>query len=475
VSHQSGIKHCVVLGGGVAGVTAAVRLVERGGWRVTLVEARAQLGGRVQSLHDQTTDEVIDNGQHLLMGCYTSTLRLAETLGTMPILRRQPALQVWFADCTVLSDEAAPNPNPPLFALDASSLSGILPAQFAMGLGLMRLHGLTIREKYAIMRFAVRLLFNRIETNGKTTREFLHLEHQSERVIERLWEPIILATLNAPVSQASATLFATVLQLAFFAGGDAAQMILAETGLAEMLAPATAWLSARGSSVIHAKATCICLENSRAVGVGILDSSSKHHILAADTVVSALPAAQLLKILPEHHTTSTTASTFGIVPSSAITSVYLWFDREFMEQDFIALLGTTVQWVFNRRKLCTAKHDVAQRFPCHLSLTVSAATKDLAVASSNEIVALCLRDLLAAFPASRTATLLHSRVIRERHATPLFTPDNEHLRPNTSTPLEVLGISSLFLAGDWTNTGLPATIESAARSGEMAAEAVCKQ
>ena len=137
-----------------------------------------------------------------------------------------------------------------------------------------------------------------------------------------------------------------------------------------------------------------------------------------------------------------------------------------MEQDFIALLGTTTQWVFNRRKLCHAPNDVVERFPCHLSLTVSAAG-DLASASAQTIVKRCVEELHAVFPESRTATLLHSRVIRERNATPLFTPVNEHLRPNPETSLQ-----GLFLAGDWTNTGLPATIEGATRSGEHTAERV---
>jgi hydroxysqualene dehydroxylase len=454
--------HCVVLGGGVAGITAAVRLVERG-FHVTLVEARADLGGRVQSFIDSTTGDIIDNGQHVLMGCYTSTLQLAATLGTTHVLRRQKALNVWFADCTNMEQEEVS-----IFALNASFLPAILPAQIGMAVGMMRLHGLSIPEKYALMRFALRLQFGLVRPDGQTALHFLQEERQTARVIKRLWEPIILATLNAPVHAASATLFVTVLRLAFFAGGDAAHILLAETGLAELLGPARNWLQERGSCVVHGVAKNLLVEHERVVGVNVKNNDGNVMTLKADTVISTLPAMPLFKILPETTRLQFPFSRWHEFPQSPIVSVLLWFDRAFMEQDFIALLGTTVQWVFNRRKIGNAKAAVVERFPCHLSLTISAAN-GLEEHSSAEIVEVCLQDLRRTFPASRSAKLLHSRVMRERQATPLLTPFTESLRPDTRTPLQ-----GLFLAGDWTKTGLPATIEGAVRSGEIAAEAVAR-
>ncbi len=440
--------HCIVIGGGFAGTTAAVRLAEAG-VRVTLIEARERLGGRVQSLTDTTTGETIDNGQHLLMGCYESALRLLNTLGTAHILRRQKALRVWFAE---RAGDA--------FALDASRL----PGKLGVAWGMMTLKGLSRHERLMLLRFAARLQLNLLRTDGKTAAALLAEERQSERVITRLWEPIVLATLNAPVAATSATLFVTVMRLAFLGGREASQMLIAETGLDEVLAPASAWLQKHGGKVISDVVSEILIENGAACGVRLKNGAEYR----ADVVLSAVPASTLLKLLPEPQRMmpffERCAETLTLY--SPIVSVYLWFDRNFVEQDFIALLGTTIQWVFNRRKLCHAPDDVVERFPCHLSLTVSAAG-DLASASAQTIVERCLEELHEVFPESRTATLLHSRVIRERNATPLFTPANEHLRPNPDTPLH-----NLFLAGDWTNTGLPATIEGAARSGERAAERV---
>lgn len=450
--HEKNQPHCIVIGGGFAGTTAAVRLTEQG-VRVTLIEARERLGGRVQSLTDSVTGEIIDNGQHLMMGCYNAALRLLDTLGTVHLLRRQKALRVWFADCT---DSTASRPE--VFSLDASRL----PGKLGVALGMMTLYGLTWREKRDLMRFALRLQLNLIRTHGKTAEALLREEKQSERVIMRLWEPIILATLNTSVAESSATLFVAVMRLAFFGGAKASQMLLAETGLDEVLPPAQSWLEKRGSSVRTGLVSEILSENGRACGVRLKSGEE----ICADAVLSAVPAHALWKILPSDLRAEPDFACVTQFHSSPIISVYLWFDREFMEQDFIALLGTTVQWVFNRRKLCRAEKAVVERYPCHLALTVSVA-ESLAGAGQQDIVNTCVTDLRSAFPEAHAAALLHARVIREKNATTLFTPANEHLRPQARTPLH-----GLFLAGDWTDTALPATIESAAQSGEAAATAV---
>jgi squalene-associated FAD-dependent desaturase len=450
--------HCVIVGAGFAGASAAVRLAEAG-VRVTLVEARTEAGlpcagGRVQSLLDRETGETIDNGQHLLMGCYDATLRLLETLGTMPLLRRQKALRVWFGDCTGAGDGAD------IFALDASRL----PAELGMAWGMLGLRGLSVREKVDLVRFAGRLRLNWIPTKGKTAWELLREERQSERVITRLWEPIILATLNTSVQKASATLLVQVMRLAFLGGREAAQMLIAETGLAEVLAPLPDWLEQHGSRMVTGLVKRIVFNEqySRVVGIEL---ASGENILTG-SVITALPAQMALKLLPEDVRQASYFQAWKAFESSPIVSVYLWCDVDFMQQDFIALLGTQTQWVFNRRKLCIAPNDVRERFAGHISLTISAANA-LANESQERIVEVCWSELQRAFPMARTAQLLRSRVIRERHATPLFAPENEHLRPSPVTPL-----GGLFLAGDWTNTGLPATIESASRSGENAANAV---
>lgn len=456
------LHHCVVIGGGFAGISAAVRLANEG-VRVTLLEARNEAGGRVQSLIDRTTGEQIDNGQHLIMGCYEATLNLLETLGTVHLLRRQEALRVWFGEA---NDSNKPKN---IFALDASRF----PAELGMAFGMLSLHGLSRKEKYYLIRFAVRLKVNvvnvsDVQGNGKTAWELLREEHQSERVITRLWEPIILATLNAPVRKASAALFVQVMRLAFLGGREASQMLIATTGLADVLAPAKQYLESRGSLIVSTLAKQICTEEVNGKQRGIAVECSNGGRITADSIISAVPASAFTKLLPTEMRNIPALLAWSEFESSPILSLYLWTNKDFMEQDFIALLGTSTQWVFNRRKLCVAPSDVVERFAGHYALTISAAS-DFSQLPQEEIVRKCWSELQSVFPDARTATLLHSRLIRERNATPLFTPQNEHLRPNPETPLQ-----NVFLAGDWTNTGLPATIESAARSGEAAALAVLK-
>ncbi|TAE31540.1 MAG: FAD-dependent oxidoreductase [Candidatus Kapaibacterium sp.] len=455
--------HCIVIGGGVAGITAAVRLAERG-VRVTLVEARPDIGGRVQSLLDRESGDIIDNGQHLLMGCYDATLRLATTLGTMPLLRRQAALRVWFADCTNsfnLSNSPDSSTSPAdIFSLDASRF----PAELGMAWGMLTLRGLSGSERYGLLRFAARLKFRLVRPEGKTVLELLHEERQSERVIMRFWEPIVLATLNAPLHAASAMLLVQVMRLAFLSGREAAQMLSATTGLAEVFAPARKFLEERGSRVITASVKSLLVKNTRAEGI----ISARGEQILSDSIISAVSLGQCAKLFPAEMRARPEMQAWSGFASSPIISVYLWTDTDVVEQDFIALLGTQTQWVFNRRKLCDTSEAVPTRFRGHLSLTFSAASA-LAGRTNEEIVGECWRELQEVFPAAKSAQLLHSRVIRERHATPLFTPENECLRPETHFPAQVLGLNNVFLAGDWTRTHLPATIESAARSGEAAA------
>ena len=184
--------------------------------------------------------------------------------------------------------------------------------------------------------------------------------------------------------------------------------------------------------------------------------------LMPDAVVAAIPQAALTRLLGDH-------SAVGEPPSySPIVSVYLWYDRPWMQQPFVAALGTVVQWVFNRRKLEKhADRDVIDAYPGHVSLTISAGS-DLATQSAEEITAQCDAELRSLFPLMQGAQLLHGQVIKEKRATPLFSVHGN--RPAWDATHDVA--TNLALAGDWTDTGLPATIEGAARSGITAVEGV---
>ncbi len=441
---------CLIIGGGFAGASAAIALTKMGR-RVTLLEAKNTPGGRVYSLEDRETGEAIDNGQHLLMGCYHHTLDLLATLGTEGLLRAQKALRVDFADCSGGGDAAI------IRTLDTSAL----PGKAGVAWGMLRLGGLTMGDKLSALRLALAIQFNRLHLEDKTALQFLKEHRQSDNLIRRFWEPIILATLNAHPSIAAASLLVAVFRKAFFADTAASRLLLPIAEFSDLLAPLSGWLERHDSSFRQGLATNFIVQGNRVTGVKLNTGET----LTADCIVSAVPPRFLRKLIP-CETYPDFFAPLSTLDFSPIISVYMWFDKSFIETDFVAMLGTQTQWIFNRRAICKANPEVVKRFPGHISVTISAGD-DFITQSNDSLTALCLAEIRRAFPAARAATMLHARVVKEKMATLKITPALEKMRFSAVTPLE-----NLFLAGDWTNTGLPATIEGAAQSGWAAAQEI---
>lgn len=429
----------VIIGGGWAGIAAAVQAIERGR-RVVLVEERPYLGGRARSFVDRTTGEVIDNGQHLMMGAYTHALQTIERLETISKLRRQPALHVRFAEPGGHTD-----------VLNAAAFG--LQGKIGVALGIMRLRRVSLRGRLAAMRFAIRLQLGWVDPVGKTCLQLLREERQPADVVTRLWEPIILATLNAPMHSAAATLLTTVLSRAFFGGSDASALLIPTDGLSAFIEPLQERIRYHGGDVfVSTSVDAIHVADGRATGVTLSDGRT----IPVDGIVCAVPPRALARIagapdveLPD-------------MSFSPIVSIYLWYDKAWMDDDFVAVLGTTVQWIFNRRAMVTAAAEHVARYPGHVALTISAGSA-LVDRPAEEIIAACDTELRTVFSAMNGASLLHGIVIKEKAATFLSTPDVEPRRPHAQTT-----ISNVVLAGDWTATTLPATIEGAAQSGVAA-------
>lgn len=438
---------CIVIGGGFAGIAAAAELA-RHGITTTLVEPRTYLGGRARSFADRETGEVIDNGQHLLMGCYTHALALFGLLGTRHLLAAQPRMHVDFID-----------PNGTIHAFDTSRL----PGKAGTALGLARLSGLSAADKFRALQFALLVEYGFARPGNDSVEQFLQRYRQSPRMITRFWEPIVLATLNAHPREASAQLLVEVLRRAIFADAESSQLLFPAAGLSELIAPFLQWFERNGGTILHDSAEALLFNGNKATGIATTTGT-----IEASAVISAIPPRALARLLPPSQL-SDIAAIAPLIDYSPIVSVYLWFDRNFLPGKFYAMLDTTIQWVFNRRLLCTTPDDIRSTYPGHLALTVSAADT-IASASNQDIVERCIAELERAFPQARGARLLHSQVIKEKHATMRATPDINALRPNAITSAE-----GFFLAGDWTNTGLPATIEGACQSGVVAARAVLTQ
>lgn len=430
---------CMVIGGGWAGIAAAVAAAERG-FAVTLVEERPYLGGRARSFVDRTTGDVVDNGQHVMMGCYHALRTTLASLGTDGLLAGPPALQVLFADMEGTRDE-----------LRTQRLPGVA----GMALGLLGLRRISWSGRMAILRLMLRLRRGPLDTAGRSCADVLAAYGQPADAVTRFWEPVVLATLNAPLDQAAASLLETVLRQAFFAGREASRLLVPVAGLSALVEPLDGVLAAAGGCVVRSTAVeRLEIEHNRVVGVDTSDGS-RHR---PDHVVLAVPPWAVQRLLPA----GLRPAVVDALDMSPIVSVYLWYDRPWLDADVVATLGGTVQWVFNRRTLAHAPADVVVRYPGHVALTVSAAD-DLVGRTSEEIIAVCVDELASLLPASRGATLLHGLVVKERRATVRITAAVERQRSVGLRPYH-----NLYVVGDWTGTGLPATLEGAARSGREA-------
>ncbi len=434
-----------VLGGGVAGIAAAVELASSG-YRPVLIESRPYLGGRVRSFVHEGSGDEIDNGQHLMMGCYHATFRLLGMLGTRSLVALQPTLSVAFRD----RDGTA----------DMLTASAHLPSPLDVLAGMLRLKRLGLQDRLGLLRIAVAARGGKT-SDTETVREFLTRHGQSKQVQDRLWDPLAIATLNTAPEIASAELFVELLRRAFLVGGDDSKLAYPRTGLSRLFEPAIAVIERAGGRV---------LLRSSIAGIEKVDNGFVVHLREQDSIrchglISALPSHALNNVASQAiratlpRSTDTSNPRFG---SSPIVSLYLWYDRPLEKiPPLCALIGTEVQWVFNRRLLAPSADS---RYPGLLSCTTSAALNEVHQASET-LVAAADSELRGAFPELNGARLLDSLVVKEKQATFLATPTFESIRPGVRT-----SVSGLFLAGDWTDTGLPATIEGAVQSGFVAAE-----
>jgi zeta-carotene desaturase len=439
------LKDVLVIGGGFAGLAAGVALAE-GGCRVRLLEQKPYLGGRARSFLDLTTGSVVDNGQHIFMGCYHATIRFLSTIGTLDRVRFQERLTVHFLDRNgQLSHLQCPD----------------LPSPWHVLLGVLRSESLTFREKLEVLRLGMALR----ETNeakrgpkGLSVREWLTRLGQSERLQRNFWDLLCIAAMNEDPEIANAALFERVLRLALFTSPADSRLGIARVGLSEVYVDAAAdFIRAKGGSVECGRGVSgLLVSEGQCRGV-LLSSGEK---IEAESVVSAVAWFQLAGLLPgDLLRREPFVAALILLRPAPIISINLWFDRPITDLDFAGLRGATMQWLFNKGK-------TSEQSDGYVSLVLSGAYRHIAT-SKEELLAAALLEFGDFFPEARQARLLHSLVIKERFATFSPTCEAEELRPATRTP-----IRGLFLAGDWTATGLPATIEGAVQSGYAAARAI---
>jgi len=446
------MKRVGIIGGGFAGLAAGVSLSSQG-FRVTVIEARPHLGGRAYSFRDDKTGAILDNGQHAMMGCYTHTLAFLRQIGAERKLTRQRGLKVALAHSRLGS---------------GSIRCPSLPSPFHAIAGILRYGLLARAERWSALWAGLRLMWMRRRHDPRlaqfTVEQLLIALGQSEQSRLSFWHPVALATLNESPERAAGSLFAEVLSRAFFASRFDSQFVLPNVGLSELYTDdAQRFIELHGGTVeLKAPVAALLLSDGRVAGVRLRSG----HSIQVDACISAVPPRALTSLLPPELRAHPGMEQLGAFEPSPIVSVHLWFDRPLLREDFLGLLGTTTHWLFNRTKL-TAEPG-ANGNQC-LTAVISAG-RQVIEWSAARITDTVVADIRSVLPAARQARMLRSVVVKEKQATISPTPASERLRPGPET-----GIDNYFLAGDWTNTGLPPTIESAVASGERAAALVAER
>src|SRR3989339_89860 len=436
-------KKVIIIGAGIAGIASAIELAQKG-VEVTVIEGRAFPGGRMYSFMDNDTDELIDNGQHLMAGAYIHFFNILKNLNTFHLLEFQKSLKVPFIDKDCNKS-----------LLDSSAF----PGKAGFLYGLLKFPGVSFNSKISTIKLIRNLLNDNVECEGLTVAQLLVVNHIPKDITERFWEPLCLAAMNLNIKDAAAQLLANVLK-SLFQKGRTSALAFSKAPLSNLIEPFNKWFLNIGGKVIYkTNVKELQIEENR-ISV-ILDNND---ILTADSVISAIPYHAFMKILPEKYHDYLFFKTLNDYKSSSIISIYLWLDKNISNVPFTGMIGTKTQWVFNRRKLFGIDNIINEKYPGNLTLTISCAN-DIIDSEQETLVMECFKEVKTAFKSD--ANLLAWKVIKEKRATFIASPGMEETRLSQQTPID-----KLFLAGDWTATGLPATLEGAAFSGVLAAESV---
>ncbi len=442
----------VVVGGGFAGLSAAVDLVSRGA-RVAVLESRPRLGGRATSYRDRVTEEAVDNGQHVLFGCYHETFRFLRRLGVERDVRLQDSLAMTSVDHDGRPIRfRCPHLPPPLHLLGALIDWDELP--WSDRVASLRLLAPLRHARRGAGAPALPVSSETTEVR-ETVTQWLVRHGQGGEVRRLLWEPLALAALNQSADVAMAGPFLRVLGALSGSGKQDSAVGLPARPLEQFYAePARRYIESRGGVVrTRARARVSLTDNSR-MGV-----EANRQSFTAPTLIAAVPWHGLARLFdPPPPALTGIMRRAAAMTASPIVTVHLWFDGPvFLEDLFTGLLGRTTHWIFDKR-------GVFGPSASHLTL-VSSAAAAIVERSNAQLVEVALADVRRVVPMARGVALKHTLVIRERHAT-FSLAAGQPQRPATRTV-----VRGLFLAGDWIETGLPGTIEGAVVSGHRAAAA----
>jgi len=439
-----------IAGGGLAGLAAGCALAEAG-FRVTLFERRPYLGGRASSYQHPGTGEIVDNCQHVLLGCCTNLLDFYRRAGVQDKIR-------WYEKLTFLE----PGGRASVIAPSA------LPAPLHTALAFLRADCLSFRDKMAISRAMAALASSIPPDRGESFLEWLKRHGQTPQAIERFWKTILVSALNEDLDQVSVPYAAQVVRESFLKSAAAGLMGIPTVPLTDLYSQTGDYIRARGGEIqFRAGVESFRAETSE---VSVTTNGQEQKF---DYLVLAVPFDVLGRILPNTPSATPLAEALDRFSTSPITGIHLWFDRQISDLDHAVLLDRTIQWMFHKSRLIDVRNndvhnneDRENGRGSYVELVVSC-SRSLVEKSKAEIVDLALKEAEEFFPDVCEAKLVKSTVIKEVHATYSPRPGIDQYRPKPETAWP-----RIFLAGDWTATGWPATMEGAVRSGYLAAEAL---
>lgn len=419
-----------IAGAGLSGMAAAAAL-SAAGCRVVLLEARPYTGGRAASYAAPGSEEIIDNCQHILLRCCVNLLDFYRRISVENLIDFHREFHY-----------LEPGGRRSVFR------AGVLPAPLHFAESFATLRFLSPREKLEVLRALAALQRERLrrrDLDRITMQQWLEEKRQSPRTVSRFWAPVLVSAVNEELDRMAATHGFQVFHLAFLSSRDAYQMGVPRVPLGELCSAER--LSRLPGVEVHlrTKVTGIRVEDGRVRAV-----ETEQGPVEADAFVSALPFDPLRRLLPD------LLDDWSVFEHSPIAAIHLWFDRPVTPLPHAVLLDSPFQWFFSKQD------------GRYIQLVVSAA-RFLANWPRQQAATRAREDLSRYLPESRTARLLRFHVVKEIRATFSARPGLETRRPPAATR-----IPNLFLAGDWTQTGWPSTMEGAVRSGYRAAEAACR-
>src|ERR1039458_8344185 len=435
-----------VAGGGLAGLAAACALADTG-FRVTLFERRPYLGGRASSYEHPGTGEVVDNCQHVLFRVCTNLVEFYRRIGVEDKIR-------WYDEMTFIE------PGGRTSVMHASPL----PAPLHTAPSFLRFPFLNAKDKLVISSAIAALTLTPQPDTGLSFLDWCRRNAQTENAIERFWKPILVSALSEDLDLISISYAAQVVRESMKSPA-ARHMGVPSVPLTGLYNAAGGYIRARGGEIRFRNS----LETFSAEPSQVRIRASEEEDVF-DYLVLALPFDGLDRVLPESPEAAPLRAKLTHFESSPITGIHLWFDRQISDLDHAVLLDRTIQWFFHKSRLLAPRNGAAKAESggSYIKLVVSA-SKSLIDKSRAEIVELALKEVREFFPAARPANLVKSTVIKEVHATYSPRPGIDAYRPQQATAWP-----RVFLAGDWTATGWPATMEGAVRSGYLAAEALTR-